>query len=206
MTLPTFKEVWSKYLFNQSTPITGDELLDENLIRAQSKGSTLYISAVDFMAEGAPGSFVTGVNFSFMNYFFGHHYDPNNRDAGPQYNYQYNNSYFYLRDIAEKSNGTVKIDADGTIRFTLAQIMFLNEKALKNEPVEALNSSSIPSVWRKSISQRSFLPDDESNYDFAQRVQLFSSTNFQVGAKENDPTVEFVIKPDGTRESDFFFI
>ncbi len=206
MTLPTFKEVWSKYLFNQSTPITGDALLDENLIRPNSDGSKLSISAVDFMTEGAPGSFVTGANFSFMNYFFGHHYDPNNRDAGPTYDYQYNNSNAYLRSVAEKSNGTVKIDTDGTIHFTLAQIMFLNEKALKNEPVEALNSSSIPSVWRKSISQRSFLPDDESNYDFAQRVQLFSSTNFQVGAKENDPTVEFVIKPDGTRESDFFFI
>lgn len=39
MTLPTFKEVWSKYLFNQSTPITGDALLDENLIRPNSDGS-----------------------------------------------------------------------------------------------------------------------------------------------------------------------
>ncbi|MEG1940770.1 MAG: hypothetical protein RR188_09195 [Eubacterium sp.] len=69
MTLPTFKEAWSKYLFNQSSPITGDALLDENLIRPKRDGSTLSISAVDFMAEGAPGSFVTGVNFSFMNYF-----------------------------------------------------------------------------------------------------------------------------------------
>lgn len=62
ITLPTFKEVWSRYLFNQSTPITGDALLDENLIRPKGDGSTLSISAVDFMAEGAPGSFVTGAN------------------------------------------------------------------------------------------------------------------------------------------------
>lgn len=62
ITLPTFKEVWSRYLFNQSTPITGDALLDENLIRPKGDGSTLSISAVDFMAEGAPDSFVTGAN------------------------------------------------------------------------------------------------------------------------------------------------
>jgi hypothetical protein len=37
-------------------------LLDENLIRPKGDGSTLSISAVDFMAEGAPGSFVTGAN------------------------------------------------------------------------------------------------------------------------------------------------
>ena len=80
MTLPTFNEIWSQYLFNQSTPITGDSLLDENLIRTQSKGSTVNISAVDFMAEGAPGSFITGANFTFMNYFFGNYYDPNNHD------------------------------------------------------------------------------------------------------------------------------
>jgi hypothetical protein len=64
MTLPTFKEVWSKYLFNQSTPITWDALLDENLIRPKGDRSTLSISAVDFMAEGAPGSFVTGANLT----------------------------------------------------------------------------------------------------------------------------------------------
>ncbi len=51
MTLPTFKEVWSKYLFNQSTPITGDALLDENLIRPNSDGSKLSISAVDFIVS-----------------------------------------------------------------------------------------------------------------------------------------------------------
>ena len=213
MTLPTFNEIWSRYLFNQSTPITGDDLLDENLIRPQLisenklyTGAVLEISAVDFMAEGAPGSFVTGANFSFMNYFFGNHYDPNNQDSGPLHALQYNNSNTYLRSVAEKSNGAVKIDADGTIHFTLAQIMYLNEQATEENRVEALNINSNPKVWSKSISQRAFLPDGESDYDFAQRVQLFSSTNFQVGDKENDSKVEFIIKPDGTREVRNFVI
>ena len=33
MALPTFKEVWSRYLFDSDTVPTGDELLSESFIR-----------------------------------------------------------------------------------------------------------------------------------------------------------------------------
>ncbi len=33
MALPTFQEVWSRYLFDQASPIKGDDLLDESRIR-----------------------------------------------------------------------------------------------------------------------------------------------------------------------------
>ncbi|MDX9692084.1 MAG: calcium-binding protein, partial [Acholeplasmataceae bacterium] len=84
--------------------------------------------------------------------------------------------------------------------------MYLNEQAINGNRVEALNINSNPEFWVKSISQRAYLPDGESDYDFAQRVQLFSSTNFQVGDHKNDSKVEFIIKPDGTREVRNFVI
>ena len=33
MALPTFKEVWSRYLFDSDTVLTGDELVSESFIR-----------------------------------------------------------------------------------------------------------------------------------------------------------------------------
>ena len=48
------QQMWSMYLFNQSTPKKGAELLDENIIRPADKdGETLTISAKWFMTDGA---------------------------------------------------------------------------------------------------------------------------------------------------------
>ena len=79
MSLPTFQEMWSRYLFNNKVPKIGDGLLDESLITLNTfddegttfiKRETLEISASEFMQEGNPGSFINGANFSVVNNFF----------------------------------------------------------------------------------------------------------------------------------------
>ena len=123
MSLPTFQEMWSRYLFNNKVPKIGDGLLDESLITLNTfddegttfiKRETLEISASEFMQEGNPGSFINGANFSVVNNFF----------SGELLNTA------KLRDIAENSDGAIKIDEDGTIRFTLKQILSINEESL----------------------------------------------------------------------------
>ena len=199
-TIPTFQEMWSRYLFDQNISFKGDELLDESIIRdniirvnekgeyyqTDTEGSTLEISASEFMQEGNPGSFINGANFSVVNNFF----------SGELLNTA------KLRYIAENSDGAIKIDEDGTIRFTLKQMLSINEESLGFDNFNTPNAS-------KSISQRQFRPDDESVYDFAQRVQLFETTGFQLGTAEQgqyDEQMEFIIRPDGIREISNFVI
>ena len=78
----TAAEMWSHYLFNQGTPKTGVELLDETVIRNGAidstlgtsivKGDTITLSAKDFMETGA-GRFVNGANFGVVKNFFSDH-------------------------------------------------------------------------------------------------------------------------------------
>ncbi len=198
MALPTFKEVWSRYLFDSDTVPTGDELLSENLIRnnllvqndntqkfenVAFTGSNLTISAVDFMAEGSPGSFVNGAVFSVVQNFFENKLD----------------------EILLKSGKGVS-DAAGDIYFTLQDVLHLNETFVYKNDTPDPNAPH----KTKSVSQTQFLPDSESNFDFAKRVQLFETTSFQIGVIENkteyDKDIKFIIHADGTREIENFVI
>ncbi len=134
-TIPNFKDVWARYLFNEdaNTVPKGDDLLDENLIRENllekskttgdyfktlKEGSKFEISAVDFMnrhlddpsKQPSPGGFVRGANFSVVKNFF------TSDDTSGVLNTA------KLQSIANNSNGVVKVDADGTMHFTLKQM------------------------------------------------------------------------------------
>lgn len=203
-TIPSFQQLWAMYLFEKIQAPKGTELLDEKLIRnnlldAKDKSKTdvksdaIQISVHDFMSKG-PGRFVNGAVFGFVKNFF---------------------SVRQRSDI-QKDNGLVDIglttefllnfggkepDENGDLIFDLKEIIALNERYLgvgKGKP-----------TLQKAVFQRQFFPDDESDYAFAQRVQMFESTNFQVGAVDvgndvnlnsvYDTSIRFVVKADGTR-------
>ena len=133
-------------------------------------GSALTISAVDFMAEGSPGSFVNGAVFSVVQNFFENKLD----------------------EILLKSGKGIS-DAAGDIYFTLQDVLHLNETFVYKNDTPDPNTPH----KTKSVSQTQFLPDNESNFDFAKRVQLFETTKFQIGILKNeteyDKDIKFII-------------
>ncbi|MDO4796090.1 MAG: hypothetical protein Q4A28_09170 [Brachymonas sp.] len=72
MTLPTFQEIWTLYLFNAKPgkQPKKDNLLSENIIRKLDQFSSIEISAVDFMEKGKPGGFINGALSSVVRNFF----------------------------------------------------------------------------------------------------------------------------------------
>lgn|GEM_PF-1926318 len=207
--IPTFQEMWSMYLFNSKEAPKGEALLNESLIRnnaligedydqTETQSEPLRISVKEFMTQGA-GKFVNGAVFSFVeNFLVTEHLVKQNVGTLQEYD-EMQPTGLTNEFIAKHSNKTA--DQDGNLKFNLKEIIALNEKYL--------GLSGENPTMQKSISQRQFFPDGESDYEFAQRVQLFESTNFQVGASVTtdndnlnriyDETVEFIIKADGTR-------
>lgn len=210
MALPNVLTVWSHYLFNQATPITGDDLLNENLIRSKNTinneiaGDILNINAVEFMAEGNPGNFVTGANFGFIKNFFENQ----------------NNTYEFFKKIADVNPTTVKVDKNGALHFSLTSIIILNELQSNSigNVLDLLHSYPLDNFkvknWTPSISQRSFAPPNEDDVSFAERVQLFETMQFQIGSANythfshslDDGIVDFVVYPDNSREIQGFVI
>ncbi|QMT41304.1 hypothetical protein [Neisseria shayeganii] len=210
-TIPSFQQLWAMYLFEKIQAPKGAEFLDEKLIRnnlldtkdkskTDVKSDIVQISAHEFMSKG-PGRFVNGAIFGFVKNFF---------------------SVNLLSDI-QKDNDLVDIglttdfllkhggkepDKNGDLVFDLKEIIALNERYLGV-------SKGSPTL-QKAVFQRQFFPDGESSYDFAQRVQMFESTNFQVGAVDvgndvdlnsvYDNNVRFVVKADGTRLIENFVV
>ena len=217
------QQMWSMYLFNQSTPKTGAELLDENVIRdtyqkdennqilkdengklIPVQGDTITLSAKEFMETGA-GQFVNGANFGVVKHFFSENKAINK----------------YIREMAEE-NG--KIDEQGNISFSLKEMLFISNDITEYEKLNEINEFGyIPLIAKpindnhnlkagRTIKQSYFKPDDESDYDFFTRVELFESTRFQIGMgdyvynKETrkyedkyDEDIKFVITPDGEK-------
>ncbi len=162
MALPTFQEVWSRYLFNQKDPIKGDDLLNESIIRDNNnmelddgvafatdlKGTGIEINAVEFMENG-PGHFINGANFGFVKNFFEPvvvtRIDAQNSKTVKTLTNE------YLREAAQKDSN-IKVDADGTIRFSLQQIAHLNEEVL------GVSTTDFPNVGNKlALGQKKML-------------------------------------------------
>ena len=210
----TAAEMWSHYLFNQGTPKTGVELLDETVIRNGAidstlgtsivKGDTITLSAKDFM-ETEAGRFVNGANFGVVKNFFSDHRLTDT----------------YIKDMA-KANG--KIDADGNISLSLEDMLYISskidDKKINTTPdytfdIDDINSDNLTDddiniidtkpfatetiVMNKDengfykigagkpIKQTYFKPDDENDIDFFTRVELFETTRFQIGLGNAEP-------------------
>ena len=208
-------EMWSMYLFNQSSPKKGAELLDENIIRDTHQtvmdengnpvekpveGEVVTISAKWFMTDGA-GQFVNGANFGVVKNFFSENKAINK----------------YIREMAEE-NG--KIDEQGNISFSLKEMLFISNEITEYEKLNEINEFGyIPLIAKpindnhnlkagRAIKQSYFKPDNESETDFFTRVELFETTRFQIGMGTYDPKdnkdnydkeMKFIITADGEK-------
>ncbi len=213
--IPSFQKMWSMYLFGGMEAPQGAALLQDTLIRknefdkekpsqTQEKSPEVKISVSEFMSHG-PGKLVNGAVFSFVQNFLV-------TESWVKHNVGTEKEYSELQPSGLTTefllaHGGKQPDQNGDLVFDLKEIVSLNEQYL------GLGGDS--PILQKSISQRQFLPDDESNYEFAQRVQLFESTNFQVGAVDTtadnlnavyDTTVRFVVRADGTRVIENFVV
>ncbi|MBP5790035.1 MAG: calcium-binding protein, partial [Neisseriaceae bacterium] len=213
--------MWSMYLFNQTDPKKGAELIDENIIRDTHQtvidkdgnpvekpveGEVVTISAKWFMTDGA-GQFVNGANFGVVKHFFSNDENINK----------------FITDMA-KENG--KIDEQGNISFSLKEMLFISNEITETEklneiaePGEYLVPLTVKQIndnhnlnAGKAIKQSCFKPDGESEIDFFERVELFETTRFQIGmgdytynenlrkyVDEYDKDIKFIITPDGEK-------
>lgn len=70
MTLPTYQEVVSKYLWGSTTPPADASKASESWIRPSNASTSIDVSISDFMSSTGPGRFALGAKFTLVDSFF----------------------------------------------------------------------------------------------------------------------------------------